>query len=150
MADGPAAPLFGPAASRPHESCTRRGQCRPCPRGLRKSVVLTSNCGLDTWLQFLGDEVLAAAVLDRFLHHATVFMPTLAAAAARPRRTRGVPLYKCWILTILPAGLLAIPSAGFPLDIHTQCYWPDQVRKPGAPGGAIHQDIGIGSLKTSE
>jgi DNA replication protein DnaC len=37
------------------------------------SVVLTSNRGLDSWKDFLGDEVLAAAVLDRFLHHATVF-----------------------------------------------------------------------------
>jgi len=56
-------------------------------------VVLTSNCGLDTWLQFLGDEVLAAAVLDRFLHHATVFMPTLAAAAGAPAaHPRGPPL----------------------------------------------------------
>jgi DNA replication protein DnaC len=42
-------------------------------RYTRGSVVLTSNRGLDTWQQFLGDEVLAAAVLDRFLHHATVF-----------------------------------------------------------------------------
>jgi DNA replication protein DnaC len=36
-------------------------------RYTRGSVVLTSNRGLDTWQQFLGDEVLAAAVLDRFL-----------------------------------------------------------------------------------
>jgi DNA replication protein DnaC len=42
-------------------------------RYTRGSLVLTSNRGLDTWQQFLGDEVLAAAVLDRFLHHATVF-----------------------------------------------------------------------------
>jgi len=37
------------------------------------SVVLTSNRSLESWKQFLGDEVLAATVLDRFLHHATVF-----------------------------------------------------------------------------
>lgn len=42
-------------------------------RYTRGSLVLTSNRGLDTWQQFLGDEVLAAAVLDRFLHHASVF-----------------------------------------------------------------------------
>ena len=34
---------------------------------------MTSNRGLDTWKDFLGDEVLAASVLDRFLHHAAVF-----------------------------------------------------------------------------
>ena len=45
-------------------------------RYTRGSVVLTSNRGLHTWQQFLGDEVLAAAVLDRFLHHATVFSQT--------------------------------------------------------------------------
>jgi hypothetical protein len=37
------------------------------------SVILTSNRGFDTWSGFLGDEVVAAAVLDRFLHFATVF-----------------------------------------------------------------------------
>jgi len=37
------------------------------------SVILTSNRGFDSWNEFLGDEVLAAAVLDRFLHFATVF-----------------------------------------------------------------------------
>jgi DNA replication protein DnaC len=37
------------------------------------SVVLTSNRGFDTWSEFLGDEVVAASVLDRFLHFATVF-----------------------------------------------------------------------------
>jgi DNA replication protein DnaC len=37
------------------------------------SVILTSNRGFDTWSEFLGDEVLAASVLDRFLHFATVF-----------------------------------------------------------------------------
>ncbi len=37
------------------------------------SVILTSNRGFDTWSEFLGDEVVAASVLDRFLHFATVF-----------------------------------------------------------------------------
>jgi IstB-like ATP binding protein len=36
-------------------------------------VILTSNRGFDTWSEFLGDEVVAASVLDRFLHFATVF-----------------------------------------------------------------------------
>ena len=37
------------------------------------SVILTSNRGFDTWSEFLGDEVIAASVLDRFLQFATVF-----------------------------------------------------------------------------
>lgn len=36
------------------------------------SVLLTSNRSFDSWSDFLGDEVLAASVLDRFLHFATV------------------------------------------------------------------------------
>ena len=57
---------LGPAAS--HTFCQLLSH-----RYTRGSVVLTSNRGLDSWKQFLGDEVLAAAVLDRFLHHATIF-----------------------------------------------------------------------------
>jgi DNA replication protein DnaC len=37
------------------------------------SIALTSNRSFDTWGEFLGDEVIAASVLDRFLHFATVF-----------------------------------------------------------------------------
>lgn len=37
------------------------------------SVILTSNRGFDSWSEFLGDDVVAASVLDRFLHFATVF-----------------------------------------------------------------------------
>jgi DNA replication protein DnaC len=51
-----------------------RAFCQLLTRRYTKgSLVLTSNKGLDSWSQFLGDDVLAAAVLDRFLHFATVF-----------------------------------------------------------------------------
>ena len=33
------------------------------------STVLTSNKGFDEWGQVLGDEVMAAALIDRLLHH---------------------------------------------------------------------------------
>lgn len=36
-------------------------------------VIQTSNRGFDSWSEFLGDEVIAATVIDRFLHFATVF-----------------------------------------------------------------------------
>src|SRR5262249_59513614 len=93
VADRPAALLVGPAAFGPHESCTRHGQCRTEPRGgSAKSVVLASNRGLDTWQQFLGHEVLAAALLDRFLHHATVFSQTGESYRLKDaRRRRGKP-----------------------------------------------------------
>ena len=38
----------------------------------RCSTVLTSNKGFEEWGQVLGDEVMAAAMLDRLLHHAHI------------------------------------------------------------------------------
>ena len=35
----------------------------------RASTVLTSNKGFEEWGQILGDEVMAAALIDRLLHH---------------------------------------------------------------------------------
>jgi DNA replication protein DnaC len=34
--------------------------------------VLTSNCGFGDWGQVFADQVVAGAILDRLLHHATV------------------------------------------------------------------------------
>ena len=38
----------------------------------RGSIVLTSNRGFSDWGQVFADQVVAAAILDRLLHHATV------------------------------------------------------------------------------
>ena len=38
-------------------------------RDERASTVLTSNKGFEEWGQILGDEVMAAALIDRLLHH---------------------------------------------------------------------------------
>lgn len=35
----------------------------------RASTVLTSNKGFEEWGEILGDEVMAAALIDRLLHH---------------------------------------------------------------------------------
>ena len=35
----------------------------------RASTVLTSNKGFEEWGQILGDDVMAAALIDRLLHH---------------------------------------------------------------------------------
>lgn len=43
-----------------------------CRRYERGSVILTSNKAFSEWAELLGDEVLAAAILDRLLHHAEV------------------------------------------------------------------------------
>ena len=70
-------PASSVAVTSSGESPASRAFCQLLThRYTRGSLVLTSNRGLDTWQQFLGDEVLAAAVLDRFLHHATVFSQT--------------------------------------------------------------------------
>ena len=41
-------------------------------RGLRSSTIYTSNKSFSEWGEVLGDSVMAAAVLDRILHHCTV------------------------------------------------------------------------------
>jgi DNA replication protein DnaC len=38
----------------------------------RGSIVLTSDRGFGDWGQVFGDQVVATAILDRLLHHATV------------------------------------------------------------------------------
>jgi DNA replication protein DnaC len=38
----------------------------------RGSIVLTSNRGFGDWGQVFADQVVATAILDRLLHHATV------------------------------------------------------------------------------
>lgn len=39
----------------------------------RGSIILTSNKSYIEWGKIFGDEVLATAILDRLLHHATTF-----------------------------------------------------------------------------
>jgi DNA replication protein DnaC len=39
----------------------------------RTSIIITSNKGVDSWAELLGDEVMTTALLDRLLHHAKPF-----------------------------------------------------------------------------
>lgn len=39
----------------------------------RTSVVVTSNKGLDSWAELMGDEVMTTALLDRLMHHAKIY-----------------------------------------------------------------------------
>jgi DNA replication protein DnaC len=39
----------------------------------RSSIIVTSNKGLDSWAELMGDEVMTAALLDRLMHHAKIF-----------------------------------------------------------------------------
>ena len=48
----------------------------------RASTVLTSNKGFEEWGQILGDEVMAAALIDRLLHHCHIVNGLASAAAA--------------------------------------------------------------------
>ena len=38
-----------------------------------KSLIITSNKPLEEWGQIFGDEIIAAAIIDRLLHHSYVF-----------------------------------------------------------------------------
>src|SRR4051812_11077153 len=64
----------------------------------RGSIVVTSNRGFEAWGEILGDAMVAAALIDRLVHHAT--MVTLKgksyrlrerAASSNPPRTRALP-----------------------------------------------------------
>lgn len=39
----------------------------------KKSIVITSNKGFESWAEMMGDSVMTTALLDRLLHHARVF-----------------------------------------------------------------------------
>jgi DNA replication protein DnaC len=49
----------------------------------RGSIILTSNRGFEQWGEILGDAMVAAALIDRLVHHAT--MITLKGRSYRPR-----------------------------------------------------------------
>ena len=38
----------------------------------RGSIIITSNRGFETWGEILGDAMVAAALIDRLVHHATM------------------------------------------------------------------------------
>lgn len=76
---------LGPAAARAFCQLLTR-------RYIHGSLILTSNRDFESWSEFLGDEVLAAAVVDRFLHFATVFTQSgesYRLQDAKRRRARG-------------------------------------------------------------
>lgn len=54
----------------------------------RTSIILTSNKSFDCWAEMLGDEVMTTALLDRLLHHATVF--SLEGDSYRMTKRKGV------------------------------------------------------------
>lgn len=39
----------------------------------QNSLILTSNKGFEDWVEYLGDEVITTAILDRLLHRCEVF-----------------------------------------------------------------------------
>jgi DNA replication protein DnaC len=57
-------PMPGKAASRFFQVISRRYE--------NGSVILTSNRGIASWGEIFEDDMAAAAILDRLLHHATV------------------------------------------------------------------------------
>ena len=60
----------------------------------RGSIVLTSNKRFSEWGELIGDETLAAAILDRLLHHATTIPITGESYRLKDKRRAGVLLSK--------------------------------------------------------
>ncbi|MEO9171236.1 MAG: IS21-like element helper ATPase IstB [Candidatus Baltobacteraceae bacterium] len=61
-----------------------------CERYERGSIVLTSNKRFSEWGELIGDETLAAAILDRLLHHATTISITGDSYRLKEKRRVGV------------------------------------------------------------
>ncbi len=61
-----------------------------CERYERGSIVLTSNKRFSEWGELIGDETLAAAILDRLLHHATTISITGESYRLKDKRRAGV------------------------------------------------------------
>jgi DNA replication protein DnaC len=54
----------------------------------RNSTIITSNRAVDEWYPLFGDDLLASAALDRFLHHAHVVVLEGHSYRNPPRRRR--------------------------------------------------------------
>jgi DNA replication protein DnaC len=61
-----------------------------CERYERGSIVLTSNKRFSEWGELIGDETLAAAILDRLLHHATTISITGESYRLKDKRRAGI------------------------------------------------------------
>ncbi len=55
----------------------------------RASVALTTNLGFEQWTQIFPDEMAAAAVIDRLVHHGTVFQFAGQSHRLRQRKNKG-------------------------------------------------------------
>ena len=70
----------------------------------RGSIIVTSNRGFEAWGEILGDAMVAAALIDRLVHHAHMVTLKGKSYRLRERGTAGAPA-----AAIQPAGLR--PSA---------------------------------------
>lgn len=57
----------------------------------RGSIVVTSNRGFEQWGEILGDAMVAAALIDRLVHHATMISLKGKSYRLRERGTGVVP-----------------------------------------------------------
>jgi DNA replication protein DnaC len=66
----------------------------------RGSIIVTSNRGFEAWGEILGDDVTAAALIDRLVHHAHIVTLKGKSYRLKERGTQGAPATQ-----IQPAGL---------------------------------------------
>jgi DNA replication protein DnaC len=55
----------------------------------RNSIALSSNLPFENWLQVFPDEMTAAAVIDRLVHHGTIFLFAGESHRSRQRKVKG-------------------------------------------------------------
>ena len=58
----------------------------------RGSIIITSNRGFEAWGEIFGDDVVAAAMIDRLVHHVTMVTLKGKSYRLRERRTAASPV----------------------------------------------------------
>lgn len=74
----------------------------------RGSILLTSNQSVGAWGEVFGDTVIASAILDRLLHHATTV--NIKGESYRLKEKRRAGLLRTGALMDVPAELAATPG----------------------------------------
>lgn len=69
----------------------------------RGSIIVTSNRGFEAWAEILGDQMIAAAIIDRLVHHATMIHLKGKSHRLRERGTGAVtPTASTWRTIQIP------------------------------------------------
>ena len=102
----------------------------------RASTVLTSNKGFEEWGQILGDEVMAAALIDRLLHHCHIV--NIRGSSYRMRKHTDLSSRSSFPHSLLMVWIKKYEAGDLTREIHLQ----EEVVEYGAKIAALERKIG--------